>query len=462
MFAASVYSDRRNRLARAVGSGAILFVGSAEASMNFPDNWYPFRQDSSFLYYWGHALPHLAGLIDTDEGRHILFADSPTVDHIIWSGPQPGAAALAEGVGATEVRPPAALEDTVRRLISSGRRVHFEPPYRQDAQAKLESLLHLGAGTAALHASGSLSRAVITQRSVKEAREIDEIESALSVSYDMHVAAMRLARPGRFEREIAGHVEGIAIAGGGRLAFPCIFSKRGEILHNHSYGNQLQAGDLVVHDSGASSALQYASDITRTIPVSGTFSTRQRSIYECVLRAQLAAIAAMKPGVSFRDVHMIAARSIAKDLNDLGLMRGDVDEAVAAGAHALFFPHGLGHMMGLDVHDLEGLGEDLVGYDNTVQRASQFGLAYLRFAKALAPGYVITVEPGCYFVGALIDQWRAERRHEAFINYGALGAWRSFGGVRIEDDVLVSGDGARVLGKPIPKTAAEVEAACAL
>ena len=436
-------------------------MGSAEAPMNYPDNWYPFRQDSSFLYYWGHSIPGLAALLDADEGRHTLFADDPTVDDIIWSGAQPGAEALAAQAGATGVQPSAALADALRRLAASGRKVHFEPPYRRDTQARLEALLHLRTGSAGLHASGALVRAVIGQRSVKEAREVAEIEAALAVSYDMHVAAMRLARPGRYEREIAGHVEGIAIAGGGRLAFPCIFSRRGEILHNHTYNNRLASGDLVVHDSGASSPMQYASDITRTIPVSGRFSSRQRSIYECVLRAQLAAIDVMKPGVPFRDAHLIAARSIASDLKGLGLMRGDTDEAVAAGAHALFFPHGIGHMMGLDVHDLEGLGEDLVGYDDAVQRAGQFGLAYLRLGKALAPGYVITVEPGCYFVGALMDQWRAERRHEAFIDYDALDAWRDFGGVRIEDDVLVTAEGARVLGRPIPKTVSEVESACA-
>ena len=429
--------------------------------MNFPQNWYPFRQDSSFLYYWGHAIPNLVALLDADEGSHILFADDPTVDEIIWSGPRYPAAMLAERVGATALRPFAALEETLQAVMRAGRRVHFEPPYRSDTKVRLEVLLHLRAGSAARHASGTLVRAVIDQRSVKEPREIAEIESALEVTYAMHTAAMRLVRPGLFERDVAGHIEGIAIAGGGRLAFPCIFSKRGEILHNHVYDNRLQAGDLVVHDSGASSTLQYASDITRTIPVSGTFSARQRCIYECVLRAQRAAIDGMKPGLLFRDAHLVAARSMVSDLKDMGLMRGDVDEAVAAGAHALFFPHGLGHMMGLDVHDLEGLGEDQVGYDDTVGRANQFGLSFLRLAKALAPGYVVTVEPGCYFVGALIDQWGAERRQAEFINYDALAAWRTFGGVRVEDDVLVTSDGVRILGKPIPKSCAEVEAACA-
>ena len=461
MFEASVYSERRTRLAHSVGKGTILFLGSGELPMNYPDNWYPFRQDSSFLYYWGHSTANLAALIDVDEGRHILFADDPTISSIIWSGPQPTAAALANSVGADHAQPYSKLPVMLAQCVASGRRVHFEPPYRQDTERKLAELLHLRPGSASLHASRDLVRAIIAQRSVKEAREIQEIERALAVSYDMHVAAMQRARPGQYEREIAGYVEGIAIAGGGRLAFPCIFSKRGNVLHNHTYANRLEAGDLVVHDSGAASSMHYASDITRTIPVSGTFSTQQRAIYERVLRAQLRSIEAIKPGTPFKQVHLLAARTLASGLMEIGLMRGDVDEAVAEGAHALFFPHGLGHMMGLDVHDLEGLGEDLVGYDETAKRSSQFGLAYLRLGKALAPGYVLTVEPGCYFIEALIDEWQAEGRHQAFINYQALRAWRGLGGVRIEDDVLVTGHGVRVLGKPIPKTVQEVEAACA-
>jgi len=462
VFDASVYIERRNQLARALGSGAALFLGNVEAPMNFPHNWYPFRQDSSFLYYWGLGIPNLAALIDVEEDAHILYADPPTVGDIIWSGVQPGPEALAAGIGATEVRPIRDLAKDLQQRVAAGGKVHFEPPYRADAQNRLETLLHLRTGSAPIYASKTLIRAVIAQRSLKEAREIAQIEEALGVTHSMHVVAMQATRPGCLESEIAGQVEGIAISSGGRLAFPCIFSRDGATLHNHSYSNELAVGDLVVHDSGASSPMQYASDITRTLPVSGVFSEQQRAIYECVLHAQLNAIEATGPGVPFRDVHWIAARTIAQGLKALGLMRGDVDEAVAEGAHALFFPHGLGHMIGLDVHDLEGLGEDLVGYDATVQRSDQFGLAYLRLGKALTTGNVVTVEPGCYFIGALIDQWRAAHRHEAFINYEALEPWRNFGGVRIEDDVLITDKGNRVLGRPIPKTVSEVEETCAL
>ena len=460
MFEGTVYESRRNHLAREVGSGAVLFLGNAEAPMNYPDNWYPFRQDSIFLYYWGHALPSLAALVDIDEGRHVLFADSPTVMDVIWSGEHPSAGELGTQVNATEVLPSSDLEKTLAGLRSRGCPIHFVPPYRADTASMLENLLQLRAGSARLHASSTLARAIIAQRLIKEPREVKEIEFALIVTYAMHTGAMQMAKPGVVERAVAGYVEAVAIGGGGRLAFPCIFSKRGEVLHNHSYDNTLEEGDLVVHDSGASSRLGYASDITRTFPVSGSFTPQQKAIYETVLTAQLVAIDAMKPGVSFKEVHIQAARSLASSLKDLGLMRGDVDEAVAAGAPALFFPHGLGHMMGLDVHDLEGLGEDLVGYDEEVKRADQFGLRYLRMGKSLQPGHVVTVEPGCYFIGALIDQWQAEDKHREFICYDELDAWRTFGGVRIEDDVLVTEAGVRVLGTPIPKTIEEVEAAC--
>ena len=461
MFGASTYIDRRADLARQLGSGIALFLGNDESAMNYRGNPYPFRQDSSFLYYWGISGPGLAGVLDLDDGRSLLFGNDPTVEDMVWEGPLPSFATRGAQAGVSESHSAAALADTLARVAGKGRRIHFLPQYRAETQAKLEGLLSLSSQAATEMVSMQLTRAVIKQRLEKEPQEIAEINRALDVSYDMHTYAMRAARPGRIEREVAGTVEGIANAGGGRLAFPIIFSRRGEILHNHSYDNELRDGDLVVLDSGASSPMGYASDITRSIPVSGTFTERQKAIYQLVLDAQLRAINEMKPGVSFKDVHLLAARSIAADLKALGLMKGDTDDAVSAGAHALFFPHGLGHHMGLDVHDLEGLGEDLVGYDDETLRSSQFGLCYLRMGRSLQPGYVLTVEPGCYFIGPLIDHWKAEGRHTEFINYEALDAWRGFGGVRIEDDVLVTGDGRLVLGKPIPKSVAQVEAACA-
>ena len=461
MFNATTYIQRRNRLKQQLGSGVVLFLGNDESPMNYMDNPYPFTQDSSFLYFWGLDAPGLAAVIDVDEDRDVLFGDDPAMADIVWTGPQPLLREKADAVGVATTRPAAALADELAQTIGQGRQVHFLPQYRADNQIKLEALLGLRAASVNRYVSKPLVKAVIAQRSVKTDEEVTEVEAALAVSYEMHTLGMREARPGRYEREVAGAVEGVAISGGGRLAFPVILSKRGEVMHNHSYGNLLEAGDLVVNDAGASSPSHYASDITRTIPVSGTFSERQRAIYQTVLDAQQRAIEAMAPGVSFKDIHLLAARSMTSDLKDLGLMKGDVDEAVAVGAHAIFFPHGLGHQMGLDVHDLEGLGEDLVGYDETVQRSAQFGLCYLRLGKALEPGYVVTVEPGCYFIDPLIDQWQAEGKFDAFINYDAFDAYRGFGGVRIEDDVLVTPDGYRVLGRPIPRTIDEVEAAAA-
>lgn len=459
MFSPDTYRNRREELVRKLETGVALFLGNEDSPMNYEDNIYPFRQDSSFLYYWGLDSPGLAAILDADEGREVLVGSDASVADMVWTGPQARLRERASAVGVKETMLAGGLEAAIRRYRAQGRKVHVLPQYRARSMVRLESLLQLPAGGAAEHVSSALVRAVIAQRSIKEEAEVDEIEAALEVSHAMHTSAMREAAPGRFERDIAGMVEGIAIAGGGRLAFPIIFSKRGEVLHNHSYANLLQDGDLVVHDSGASARSGYASDITRTIPVSGTFTDRQRAVYGCVLSAQMEAIAGIGPGKVFRDLHFRSAATIVEALKGMGLMKGDPQEAVAEGAHALFYPHGLGHMMGLDVHDMEGLGEDLVGYDADVQRSAKFGTRSLRLGKSLETGHVVTVEPGCYFIEALIEQWEAERRCADFINYSALKQWRGFGGVRIEDDVLVTERGGRVLGPPIPKTIQEVEAA---
>jgi len=461
MFNAATYTQRRRRLKQDVGSGVLLFLGNNESPMNYADNQYPFFQDSSFLYFWGLDTPGLAAVLDVDEDRDLLYGDDPTLDDIVWTGPLPLLREKSAAVGVSTIRPADALYEDLQQALGQGRTVHFLPQYRADHLIRLEALLGLPAAGANEQASTAFVTAAIAQRSVKTAEEVAQIEAALDLSYDMHTLAMRMTKPGRYEREIAGAVEGLVLAAGGRLSFPIIFSKRGEVLHNHSYDNRLAEGDLVVHDSGAMTASYYASDITRTIPVSGRFTERQREIYTIVLEAQQRAIEAVRPGARFKDVHLLAAQTMTEGLKALGLMKGDADEAVAAGAHAFFFPCGLGHMMGLDIHDMEGLGEDLVGYDDAVQRSPQFGLCYLRLAKALHPGYVVTVEPGIYFIPTLMDRWRAEGKFMSFINYDAFDAYRDFGGVRIEDDVLVLDDGYRVLGRPIPRTMDEVEAAAA-
>jgi Xaa-Pro aminopeptidase len=302
-----------------------------------------------------------------------------------------------------------------------------------------------------------LIKAVVAQRNTKIPQEIEQMGQAHEVTYEMYTTAMKMAKSGVYERELAGRMEGICLAAGCYLAFPTILTINGQILHNHYHGNQLADGKLLVMDAGAESPMHYASDITRTVPVGGKFMPHQKEIYELVLSAQDKAILSMRPGIKFKDIHVQCAKDIVAGLKSIGLMKGDTEAAVEAGAHALFFPHGLGHMIGLDVHDMENLGEDHVGYDRTVERSSQFGLAYLRMAKELVPGYVLTVEPGIYFIPALIDQWEAEKKHDQFINYEKIKAYRDFGGIRIEDYVLVTEEGRRVLGKSIPKTVEEIE-----
>ncbi|MHC4118327.1 MAG: aminopeptidase P family protein [Planctomycetota bacterium] len=458
MFAPNVYIERRNRLRADVGSGLILFLGNQESPMNYPDNQYPFRQDSSFLYFFGLDCPGLAAVIDIDQGAERMFGDDPTVDDIIWTGPQPPLQEKCRQAGISETAALDQLALALERAVVQDRRIHFLPQYRPENILKIQQLLTIHPAVIQDHVSESLIKAVVVQRSVKSEDEIKQVEAALDMSYEMHTTAMKMSAPGVCEREVAAAMEQIVLARGGRLSFPTIFSIHGETLHNHFHGNIMNAGDIAVNDSGAETPLGYASDITRTIPVSGKFSQRQREIYAIVLQAQTQAIEAARPGVEFRNVHRLASEVLVSGLKDLGLVRGDPVEAVEAGVHTLFFQCGLGHMMGLDVHDMEGLGEDFVGYTDTIKRNPEFGWRSLRLAKALEPGYVITVEPGIYFIPELIDRWKAERKNAQFLNYDTVEKYRDFGGVRIEDDVLVTEEGSRMLGRPIPRTIEEVEA----
>ena len=458
MFAEEVYVQRRKRLRDQVQSGLILFLGNEDSPMNYPDNQYPFRQDSSFLYFFGLDCPGLAAIIDIDQGKECVFGDDLTVDDIIWMGPQPALQAKCEKVGVYDTAPFDQAHAVLRRAAEQGRRIHFLPQYRSENILRIEQLLGIHRTLVQDHVSEVLTKAVVAQRSFKTHEEIKQIELALDISYEMQTAAMKMSRPGVCEMEIAGVMEGIAISRGGRLSFPTIFSVHGETLHNHYYGNMMKEGDIAVNDSGDESALHYASDITRTIPIGGKFSPRQKEIYAIVLDAQEKTIEAAKPGVEFRQVHRLACTILASGLKDLGLMKGDVEQAVDAGAHTLFFQCGLGHMLGLDVHDMEGLGEDYVGYTDTIKRDPAFGWRSLRLAKALEPGFVITVEPGLYFIPELINRWRAEHKHSQYINYAIIDKYRDFGGIRLEDDVLVTYNGNRILGKKIPKTIDEVEA----
>jgi len=458
MLESQTYSQRRQNLKKQVGSGVILFLGNEESPMNYPANPYHFRQDSSFLYFFGLDSPGLAGIIDVDNDQDALYGNDVEVEDIIWMGAQPLLKDRAQVVGVENTAPAGDLNAALRTAVGQGRKIHFLPPYRSDSLVKLGYLLGIQPERIKNYISESLVKAVVEQRSVKNEAEIAEMEWAHAVTYDTYTAAMRMTRPGIYEQEIVGRMEGIALEKGAHMAFPTILSINGQILHNHYHGNKLLEGRLIVCDSGVESPLGYASDITRTFPVSGSFSPKQKEIYSLVLEAQVRAIEAIKPGVLYREIHLKSAKIIASGLKDLGLMKGDVDAAVEAGAHGLFFPHGLGHQIGLDVHDMEDLGENYVGYDERINRSDQFGLAYLRLAKELQPGFVLTAEPGIYFIPALIDKWIAEKKNSEFIDYDRVNEYRDFGGVRIEDDVLVTECGFRILGKSIPKTVEEVEA----
>ncbi|MHC4228246.1 MAG: aminopeptidase P family protein [Planctomycetota bacterium] len=458
MFAPNVYIERRKRLRTDVESGVILFLGNEESPMNYPDNQYPFRQDSSFLYFFGLDYPGLAAVIDIDQGSECIFGDDLTVDDIVWTGPQPSLKEKCQEVGISQTAAHDQLPVTLIKAAEQGRKIHFLPQYRADNVLKIEQLLAIPPAVIEDHVSEQLVRAVIAQRSIKTEDEITQIEKALDIAYEMQTTAMKMSKPGIYERQVAGAMEAIALSHGGRLSFPTIFSVHGETLHNHFHGNLMKDGDIAVNDSGAESTSHYASDITRTIPVSGKFSQRQKDIYAIVLDAQNKAIDAIKPCVEFRNIHRLASEVLVSGLKGLGLVKGDVSEAVQAGVHTLFFQCGLGHMMGLDVHDMEGLGEDYVGYTDTIKRNPEFGWRSLRLAKALEPGFVITVEPGLYFIPELIDRWKSEQKNAQYINYDAVDKYRDFGGIRIEDDVLVTQQACRILGKPIPRTIEEVEA----
>ena len=460
MFKSEVYVKRREELHNKVKSGIALFIGNLEAPMNYPDNTYHFRQDSDFLYFFGLDLPGFVGLMDFDSGEDRIFGNDYDMDDIIWMGPQPVVKDLARKCGITDSAPVAKLEDIVKDALSKKRKIHFLPPYRGEAKMTLAKVLKENPCQMKTLASVDLIKAVISMRSIKEKVEIGEIEKAVDIAYDMHVAAMKMCKPGAREHDIFGTIEGIALAKGGGTSFPIILSINGQTLHNHSHGNVLTKGKMMVTDAGAETNLHYASDITRTTPVGGKFNQKQKEIYEIVLKANTEAIKATKPGISNRDLHFMACKIITTEMKNLGLMKGDVDEAVAAGAHALFMPHGLGHMMGLDVHDMEALGEDFIGYNDEVKRSDQFGTSFLRFALPYKPGHVFTVEPGCYFIPELIEKWKTEGKFKEFINYNKLEAYMSIGGIRIEDNVLITEKGHKLLGKPIPKTIKEVESIC--
>ena len=455
MFAKETYIQRREQLKKTVGSGLLLFLGNDECGMNYEDNTYEFRQDSTFLYYFGLSYAGLSAVIDIDNDNTIIFGDEISIDHIVWMGTQPSLKEKSEIVGVSNVMPYAQLSRYLQSAAGKGCRIHFLPPYRTEHKLKLQEWLSLPISK--LTPSTDFIKAVVNMRNYKTAEEVLEIEKACNITADMHIAAMKAVHVGMKEYEVAGQIADVAIASGGRLAFPIIATINGQILHNHYHGNTVKEGDMFLVDAGAETEMGYAGDMSSTIPSGKKFSSRQKEIYDIQVASHLAAVEALRPGVYFRDVYDLSAKIICEGMKSLGIMKGDSDEAVHMGAHAMFFPCGLGHMMGLDVHDMENLGEVWVGYDGE-PKSTQFGRKSLRLARKLEPGFVLTIEPGIYFIPELIDMWKGENKFTEFINYDKLEEYRYFGGIRNEEDYLITDTGARLLGKKIPLTTDEVEA----
>jgi len=450
LFTPNIYQERRKKLSTAFSKGAAIFLSNGESSANYPSNTYHYRQDSNFLYFFGLSLPNLVGIIDFEQNKSLIFGDDYEIDDIIWMGDQPRLLDLGHKIAVDEVRPFKALSPFL-----SNKQVYFTPPYRAENRIELARLL--GKNLDELLPSTELIKKIVSLREIKSPEEIVQMEEANEIGVRMHTTVMKYCKPGVSERELFGIAEGIALGMGNGTSFPIILSQNGQTLHNHDHSLILEKGRLLVMDAGAENVMNYCSDHTRTLPVSGTFSTLQKEIYETVYQANMAAIANCKPGIQNIENHKIAVTILTKGLQRAGLMRGNIEESVALGAHALFMPHGLGHQIGLDVHDMEDLGENFVGYDETIQRSKIFGWGSLRMAKTLKPGHVISVEPGIYFIPHLIDIWKNEKKFNTFINYENVEAFRNFGGIRIEDCVLITEEGHRVLGSHLPKSVTEIE-----
>ena len=457
IFKTEIYQHRRQKLIEQVENGLILLLGNVDSPFNSKDNHYRFRQDSSFLYFCGLDQPGLAILLDTETGTETLFGQPQSLEDVIWNGITPSLETRAEQIGIATTNSISHLEEILAAAMASGRTIHHLPTCRTENKIKLSELLKKSLTAVTEGISPALIKAVIALRSIKGVEEIVELDAAADLGYQLHTTAMGMANAGTYEWEIAGELKALAARSGRMLSFPPIVTVHGETLHNHQRGNCLQNGDLLLVDCGVESQLHYASDHTRTIPVGGRFSPRQRDIFQLVLDCMARAKKLIRPGIAYLDIHLATCRTLVEGLQSLGLMQGDVNQAVAAGAHALFMPHGLGHMLGLDVHDMEDLGEDYVGYDGKIQRSTQFGLSGLRLGRELQEGFVLTLEPGIYFIPQLIEQWKNSDRHAEFINYARLSEYLDFGGIRLEDDLLVTKQGSRLLGRPIPLQIDEIE-----
>lgn len=457
MFPKKTYTDRREALRKTVDSGLILLLGNDESPMNYTDNTYHFRQDSSFLYYFGLNHPNLAGVMDCDSGEDWIYGNDLTVEDFVWMGPQPTISQQAAEVGVARTAPVSVLVDRLKKESAMGRQIHFLPQYRAENKIKLFEWLNILPADGQSKSSHRLVMGIINMRNYKTNEEVEEIRKAVDITVDMHTLGMRMAKPGVSEAQIAAAVQEVAVAAGGQISFPVIATVNGQTLHNHYHGNTMKAGDMFLLDTGAETSMGYCGDLSSTVPVSGKFSPRQRDIFEICLQSHNRSIEMLKPGIPFKEVYFESARVISQGLKDLGLMKGNVEDAVVNGAHAMFFPCGLGHMMGLDIHDMENLGEQYVGYDGE-PKSTQFGLKSLRLGRKLEPGFVLTIEPGIYFIPELIDLWKSTNHNAEFLRFDKIMEYRNFGGLRNEEDFLITATGYELLGKPKPKTIADVEA----
>ncbi len=458
LFSKSTYVERRNELKKLVGGGLIVLFGNNDSPANYPSNTYKFRQDSSFLYYFGLHRNGLVGVIDVDNDREYLVGDEIDIEDIVWYGSVTSVAEMAEQTGVAHVAAMRELPNIVASAQSQGEAVHFLPPYRFDTKIQIMDLLGIHPSQQKDAASLKLIAAVVKMRTTKTEEEIAELERAADIGYEMHTTAMRLCRPGVTEQYIGGMVDGIANARGSMVSFQTIATQHGEVMHGNPSTAKLEAGRLFLVDAGAETNENYCSDNTRTTPVSGVFTQKQKDIYNIVVECHDHVLEVAKPGVKWWDVHFAVCRIITERLRQLGLMKGDIEESLKAGAHAMFLPHGLGHSMGMDVHDMEGLGQVYVGFDDEVRPSTQFGTNALRFGRRLQKGFVVTDEPGIYFIPALIDDWRKNGTNAQFLNFDKIDEYRDFGGIRIEDDVLITESGCRFIGKKrIPYHVDEVE-----
>lgn len=469
MFSKEVYARRRQTLVAKMADsaaegkrGIALFIGNTEAPAQYKDNCYKFRQDSTWLYFFGIDQPLYAAIIDLDNGNETIFANDVEIGDIIWMGPQPSVASVAASVGVEKSAPYTDLNAAVAKVLAEGRPVHFVKPSRYYNTMKIASLLGCGTDEVAGRFSLALTKAIISMRLVKEDCEIEAIDDACNLGYEMHTVARNSIVPGIIEQEIVGKMDGVTLSKGWGVSFPTILTQHGETLHNHLHDKIIEPGKLMVIDAGAESNVHYASDFTRTYPTSGKFTAKQREIYQIVCDCNEFAFSMTRPGISYREVHLKTMHLMLEELHALDIVRGDVQDMVEAGIAGLFMPHGLGHNMGLDVHDMEDYGENYVGYDDDQSRSPQLGLGSLRMARKLVPGNVITDEPGIYFIPALIEKWKSEKTDQGFVNYSKLESYYDFGGIRLEDDVLVTADGARRLGKErLPISPDDIEAAMA-